>query len=275
VRLDDVKAVRLDDVKGFVFDIDGTLVHREGPTLHLQPGAVDVLTRIRASGRPLVLFTNGSHLPPQEFADEIRQGGLDVSDDELLTPLVSVRFYLRTHEHDGSVLAFVNDTVETYLEQAGVRLAGSDDDIDAVFVAHQDVVDFPKLERAARALLHGAPLLTGSYAPYYAGLNGPIFSRGAMVTAALAKVSGAKVTVVGKPSQAAVDAVSDRLGVPTGQIAVIGDDVGMDVALGRMCGARTILVTCGTSGDVERESLPDEHRPDAVVDGVATLLDWL
>jgi 5'-nucleotidase len=268
--------VRLDDVKGFVFDIDGTLVHREGPTLHLQPGAVDVLTSIRASDRPFVLFTNGSHLPPRAFAEEIRRAGLDVSDDELLTPLVSVLFYLHTHEHDGSVLAFVNDVVKEYLAEAGVALAGDDSpDVGAVFVAHQDVIDFPKLERAARVLLHGAPLLTGSYAPYYAGLDGPIFSRGAMVTAALAKVSGAMVTVVGKPSQAAVDAVSDRLGVPTDQIAVIGDDVEMDVALGRICGARTILVTCGTSGDVERESLPDEHRPDAVVDGVATLLDWL
>jgi ribonucleotide monophosphatase NagD (HAD superfamily) len=267
--------VRLDEARGFVFDIDGTLAHREGATLHLQPGAIDVLARIRESGRPFVLFTNGSHLPPQEFADEIRQAGLDVSDDELLTPLDSVLFYLRTHEHDGSVLAFVNDTVEAYLEQAGVRLAGSDDDIDAVFVAHQDVVEFAKLERAARALLHGAPLLTGSYAPYYAGLNGPIFSRGAMVTAALAKVSGTEPIVVGKPSRAALDAVRDRLGVPTEQIVVIGDDVTMDIALGRMCGARTILVACGTSGEVERETLPDEHRPDTVIDGVATLLDWL
>jgi HAD superfamily hydrolase (TIGR01450 family) len=268
--------VRLDQVKGFVFDIDGTLVHREGPALHLQRGAVDVLARIRASGRPFVLFTNGSHLPPGGFAAEIRQAGLDVLDDELLTPLVSVLFYLRTHGHNGSVLAFVNDVVKEYLAEESVPLAeGDDTDVGAVFVAHQDVVDFPKLERAARALLHGAPLLTGSYAPYYAGLNGPIFSRGAMVTAALAKVSGAEPIVVGKPSQAAVDAVSDRLGVPTGQIAVIGDDVGMDVALGRLCGALTILVTCGTSGDVDRETLPDEHRPDAVVDGVATLLDWL
>ncbi len=266
----------LSNVKGFVFDIDGTLVHREGPTLHLQPGAVDVLARIRASDRPLVLFTNGSHVPPRAFAEEIREAGLDVSDDELLTPLVSVLFYLRTHEHDGSLLAFVNDVVTAYLTEAGIPLAGDDDpNVGAVFVAHQDVVDFPKLERAARALLHGAPLLTGSYAPYYAGLNGPIFSRGAMVTAALAKVSGAEPIVVGKPSQAAVDAVGDRLGVPTGQIAVIGDDVAMDVALGRLGGARTILVASGISGDIERESLPDEHRPDTVVDGVAALLDWL
>ena len=266
----------LDDVKGFVFDIDGTLVHRERSTLHLQPGAVDVLARIRESGRPFVLFTNGSHLPPGAFAEEIRGAGLDISDDELLTPLTSVLFHLQTHEHDGSLLAFVNDVVADYLRESGIALTGDgDDDLGAVFVAHQDIVDFPKLERAARALLHGAPLLTGSYAPYYAGLDGPIFSRGAMVTAALAKASGAEPLVVGKPSQAAVDAVGDRLGVPTAEIAVIGDDVAMDIALGRLCGAHTILVTCGTSGDVDRDELPDEHRPDRVVEGVATLLDWL
>ena len=266
----------LDDVKGFVLDVDGTLLHREGRELHVQPGASDVLARIRASHRPFVLFTNGSHLPPEAYAEEIRGAGLDIADDQLLTPLTSVLFYLRAHEHDGSLLPFVNDVVAEYLADAGVPLAGADEsDIGAVFVAHQDDVDFPKLERAARALLDGAPLLTGSYAPYYAGLNGPIFSRGAMVAAALAKASGVAPTVVGKPSQAAVDAVSDRLGVPTDEIAVIGDDVTMDVALGHLCGARTILVTCGTSGDVDREMLPDEHRPHAVVDGVATLLDWL
>ena len=266
----------LDDIRGFVLDVDGTLLHRAGRELHVQPGASEVLAKIRESGRPLVLFTNGSHLPPEDYAEEIRGAGVDIADDELLTPLTSVLFYLRTHERDGSLLPFVKDGVAEYLAESGVPVAGEDDpDVGAVFVAHQDDVDFPKLERAARALLQGAPLLTGSYAPYYAGLDGPIFSRGAMVTAALAKVSGAEPIVVGKPSQAAVDAVSDRLGVPTDRIAVIGDDVAMDVALGRLCGAHTILVTCGTSGDVDREMLPDEHRPHAVVDGVATLLDWL
>jgi NagD protein len=268
--------VRLDDVDGFVFDIDGTLVHREGATLHLQPGATDVLARIRESARPFVLFTNGSHLPPEEFANEVRQAGLDIANDELLTPLTSVLFYLRAHEHDGSVLAFVNDKVEAYLEGAGVSLADNgESEIGAVFVAHQDAVEFAKLERAARALLDGAQLLVGSYAPYYAGLNGPIFSRGAMVAAALAKVSGAEPIIVGKPSQAALDAVSDRLGVPTDKIAVIGDDVTMDVALGRLGGARTVLVRSGISGDVDCDMLPDEERPDEVIDGVAELLDRL
>jgi HAD superfamily hydrolase (TIGR01450 family) len=258
-----------------VFDVDGTLLHRTGGELHVQPGACDVLAKIRASGRPLVMFTNGSHAPPEAYAHELRRGGLDLLEGELLTPLNSVLFYLRTHEQRGSVLAFVNDSVQEYLEQAGVPLSDGGFDVGAVFVAHQDALEFAKLERAARALVDGAPLLTGSYAPSYAGRDGPIFSRGAMVTAALAKASGAEPIVVGKPSQAAVDAISDRLGLPSNTIAVIGDDVTMDIALGRLCGARTVLVQSGTSGSVELEHIDEAERPDAVVEHVAALLDWL
>ncbi len=268
--------LELTGVRGFVLDIDGTLVHREGAKLHVQPGAAEVLARIRASSRPFALFTNGAHGSPEEFAAELRAAGLDVRDEELLTPLVSVQFYLRTHRIEGSVIAFVNPSARAYLEQGGVRVADADDtDVAAVFVAHVDAVEYPELERAAMVLLHGAPLLTASYAPYYAGANGPIFSRGAMTTAALAKASGAKPIIVGKSSEAALEAVRDRLGVPTDELAVIGDDVTMDIALGNLGGAHTILVRSGISGDIDRESLPEEQRPDDVVDGVGELLDWL
>jgi HAD superfamily hydrolase (TIGR01450 family) len=266
----------LTGVRGFVLDIDGTLVHREGPTLHVQPGAVEVLDRIRVSGRPFALFTNGAHGSPEDFAVELRAVGLDVRDDELLTPLVSVQFYLRAHHADGSVIAFLNPSAREYLERRGVHVAaGEETDVAAVFVAHVDTVSFPELERAARALLQGAPLLTASYAPSYAGANGPIFSRGAMVTAALAKASGAQPIIVGKPSEAALAAIHDQLGVPTEEIAVIGDDVTMDVALGRLGGSRTVLVQSGTAGRVELEHIAEGQRPDAVVERVATLLEWL
>ena len=96
-----------------------------------------------------------------------------------------------------------------------------------------------------------------------------------MVTAAIAKVTGARPTIVGKPSRAAVEEIRTRLGMPTGEIAVIGDDVGMDMALGRMGGSRTVLVRSGISGAAGLDKLPESRRPDAVVDGVADLLEAL
>jgi ribonucleotide monophosphatase NagD (HAD superfamily) len=81
--------------------------------------------------------------------------------------------------------------------------------------------------------------------------------------------------VVGKPSRAAVREISDRLGVPSRELAVIGDDLGMDIALGRLGGSRTILVRSGISGSVDLAGLPERQRPDAVVDGVEEVLGWL
>ena len=80
----------LDDARGFVFDVDGTLAHRgHDGRAHPQPGAVEVLERIRASGRPLALFTNGSHVTSETMAKHLREDGLPVADHEMLTPVDS------------------------------------------------------------------------------------------------------------------------------------------------------------------------------------------
>lgn len=267
--------MRLDDVKAFVLDVDGTLVHRAGDDVHVQPGAVEVLGRIRASGRRLAIFTNGSHESPGWFAEGLRKAGLDIADDEMLTPLRSVQAYLRMRRIDEPVLAFATGAAREFMLDQGMRLAGEDGPVGAVFVAHADTVDFDLLERAARAVIGGARLLTASYAPAYAGANGPILSRGAMTAAAIAKASSTRPVIVGKPSRAAWQTVERTLGTPGDEIAVIGDDLTMDVKLGRMGGARTVLVASGITGHLELADIPATHRPDAIVGGVAELLDLL
>jgi HAD superfamily hydrolase (TIGR01450 family) len=268
-------AVRLDDVKGFVFDVDGSLVHR-GPDFRSEPlpGAVEVIEAIRASGRPLVLFTNGSHLDPETFAAGLREDGLPIEDEEVLTPVVSAISYLRQHLPGRPVMVFGSDEIRRQMGSEDVPLVDTDD-AEAVFVAHVPQVDMEELETAARAVMKGAPLLTANYGPGYWGSNGLIFSRGAMTAAAIAKVTEVEPIVVGKPSAVAVEATSERLGVPSEQHAVIGDDLNMDIALGHLGGSRTILVRSGMSGSLDLDGIPEERRPDAVIDGVEQLLPWL
>ena len=257
--------------------MDGTLIHRAGDEVRVIPGAREVLERIRESGRPLVLFTNGSHMPPGSFARELRDVGLPVEDEQLLTPLCSVQSYLDRFHRPASVLPFLTDSAREYLEAAGVRLVDGDgrESVYVVFGAHTNQADFDQLERAARAVIAGARLLTGSYVPAYAGADGPILSRGAMITAAIAKASGARPTVVGKPSRAAVHEYHKRLGVPTDKTAVIGDDLFLDVALGHLGGSRTVLVRSGISANLDLDRVPEKRRPHVTVAGVAQLLDLL
>ena len=268
-------ALKLTQARGFVFDVDGTLVHR-GPDFRARPvpGANDVLERIRRSGRRLVLFTNGSHVPAEQIARGLTEDGLPVADDEVLTPVESAITYLRRYHADRPVFLFSTDVIRERIAAAGIRLS-SGEDAKLVLVTHADEVDIAALERAAHAVRRGARLLTGSYVPGFAGANGIVFSRGAMITAAIAKVSGGRPQVIGKPSRAAVGELRTHFKLPTQKLAVIGDDLGLDIRLGRMGASHTILVRSGTSGQIESERVPARLRPDAVIDSVADLLDSL
>ncbi len=168
----------LDGARAFVFDVDGTLVHR-GPDgrARPQPDAVEVLDRIRSSGRRLVLFTNGSHVPSASIAQALREDGLPIADEEMLTPTDSAVSYLSRRHRGQPVMLFASPAITEWMAAAGVRVTDGEDAA-VVFVAHLDHIDVSALERAARAILRGAPLLTSSYARGYAGANGIIFSRG-------------------------------------------------------------------------------------------------
>jgi NagD protein len=268
--------VRLDDVRGFVFDVDGTLVHRAGAEVLVLPGARETLDAIRASGRPFALFTNGSHMSPAAFARELREAGLPVADDQVLTPLCSLRTYLERLDRP-AVMPFATRAAREHLEAVGVRLVDGSPPaaVDAVFVSHPERIELDELERAARAVIAGARLLAASYVAAYAGADGPILSRGAMVAAAIAKVGGVRPIVVGKPSRAAVREVRRRLGVPTEEIAVIGDDLDLDIALGRLGGSRTVLVRSGISASLDLDHVPERRRPDAAVESIAELVGRL
>jgi HAD superfamily hydrolase (TIGR01450 family) len=265
-----VKSLR--EARGFVLDLDGTLIQRTRSGHEPIPGARELLAAIRNSGRPLLIFTNASHVAPQVLAAELREGGLEIRDDEVLTPVCCAISLFRRRRVD-AVLAFCTQATHERLTGAGVRVVGAADHFEAVFVAHPAEFEFAELEHAARGISGGAQLLTASYVAAYSGADGPIFSRGAMVTAALAKVTGARPSIVGKPSRPAVRELVGRLGLPSAELAVVGDDVALDIALGNLGGSYTVLVRTGISGERPLGRLPALQRPDDTVASVSELVE--
>jgi ribonucleotide monophosphatase NagD (HAD superfamily) len=195
----------------------------------------------------------------------------------MVSPVSSALSYLRRRHEDRPVLLFAQDPVRKFMAEAGVHVVDGEaaETAAAVLVLHVNDAPMTELERAARAVVAGAKLLTANYLPAYAGANGPIFSRGAMLTAAIAKAASVRPIVVGKPSRAAVQELRDHLGVPSERLLVTGDDVRMDVALGRQGGSLTVLVRTGITGGTDLSRLPERRRPHAVLDGVGELLGWL
>ena len=68
-------------IRGFMFDLDGTLVlgDRTGKSYDVLPGAVEVLTRLRKRDFPYLVLTNGSaHPPAAQAAMMARSSGFAV-----------------------------------------------------------------------------------------------------------------------------------------------------------------------------------------------------
>src|SRR4051794_41517324 len=96
------------------------------------PGAVEVLNAIRESGRKLAIFTNGSHLPPEEFARELRADGLPVSDAEIVTPVRSALSYLRRRYDSAPVMLFAQPSDSKLIRHGSVKVTVCDDSKDTL-----------------------------------------------------------------------------------------------------------------------------------------------
>ena len=152
--------LQLGDVAGFVFDVDGTLAQRgaDGVTRPL-PGAADVLERDpRLRPSVSLLFTNGEPRSVGRVSRAgLREKGLPVGDDELLTPPDSA-ITLSPALPPGPPGAALRQPTRSASGSArrAFRLAERRRAPGVVLVAHVDEIDFASLERAARAVLGGS-----------------------------------------------------------------------------------------------------------------------
>ena len=140
--------IRLDDVGGFVFDVDGSLVHR-GADFRSQPlpGAVEVLEAIRASGPPAGPVHERQPPRPGDVRGGLREDGLPVADAELLTPVCSARSPTCKHRHPGRAARWSSARRRSRRGWSAKACHSTDgEEAEAVFVAHVEEVDLATLE---------------------------------------------------------------------------------------------------------------------------------
>jgi len=240
--------------KAFVFDVDGTLTVSDGADWRgavALPGAVDLLTWLRQSGRPYVLFTNGSTEPPAVYAERLRAAGLPIDDWQMITPGVTAAEII-AHEYPGrAVLVLGTDGVRAPLtermipivdmaeaEQAGVVLVGWD-----------TVITYEQIEAASRAIWSGADLLVTSLAPVFVTKRGPRPGWSGSVAAAITWITGKEARVTGKPAPEGLRAIARMLDLRPEDLTLVGDDLDLELRMGHEAGSATVLVRTGTSAD--------------------------
>jgi ribonucleotide monophosphatase NagD (HAD superfamily) len=79
---------RLHNARGFVFDLDGTLVLGDKRNAGLQPlpGAIEFTRELARRGTPFAILTNGTVRTPEQYAGKLRALGFALEDRSMLTP---------------------------------------------------------------------------------------------------------------------------------------------------------------------------------------------
>ncbi|HTR91499.1 MAG TPA: HAD hydrolase-like protein [Trebonia sp.] len=276
---------RLRDARGFIFDMDGTLAlgDRVNHGLTPLPGAVDMLAWVRDRGLPYVVFTNGTNRSPAHFAAVLREAGLDVPDDQMMTPASSAvimfakRGYKRVMVLGGPGLAEPLaaagiEVVPPVPPAADTRPAERPAAVDAVLVGWFREFTLAHLEAACDAVWSGAALYSASQTPFFATAGGRALGTSRAICAMITSVTGCRLTVTGKPSLDALRAASARLGVRGHHLVVVGDDPLLEVPMAHRGHALAVAVQTGLAGPDAYDRLPPEKRPHLHLRGIDELL---
>ncbi|MGH3682622.1 MAG: HAD-IIA family hydrolase [Natronosporangium sp.] len=246
-----------------LLDLEGTL-YEKGRVL---PGAVATLDWLREHGHRVRFLTNIDSRPPEAIAAELAGLGLPVPAGELFTPLSAARALLAA-----APAARAYPLLSPGLWPLLPGLADRPPYSHVLVGDCRDVLDYPRLDGAFRAVRDGAELLALQRGRYFRRDDGDHVDTGAVV-AGLEYATGVTARVLGKPARDFFALAAGSLGVDLGRCLVVGDDAGTDIAGGRAAGTRTVQVRTGKYPDQAAEGRTGaaDHTVDSVADLPALL----
>jgi HAD superfamily hydrolase (TIGR01458 family) len=255
-------------MRAILFDMDGVL-YNSGEAIE---GAAETLKWLRAQQIPHLFVTNTSSRGRDALIEKLARFGVPASKDEILTPAAAAAQWLRGRG-SGPVALFVKPALRD--EFTGLACIGDEAASGARYVVIGDLGDswdFRTLNRAFR-LLHSNPestLIALGMTRFWEAPDGLSLDVAPFV-AALEHATRRKAVVFGKPARAFFEIASEKLGVATAEILMVGDDIEIDVAGAQEAGLKGALVKTGKFRPLDLEGA---FRPDVVLDSVADLRVW-
>lgn len=252
----------LSSIRGLLIDIDGVVTIGGA----LVPGSQDALQRLDKARLPYRFITNTTRRARGRVAADLAALGLRVDVAHVYTPAALARAYCA----ERGLAPFLVTHPDLVQDFAGLSSAGRE----AVIVGDAgDYFTYAQMNAAFRKLTHGADFLALATNRAFQDGDGELSLDAGPFVAALEFASRRKATVFGKPARAFFDAAVAGLGLPHGEVAMIGDDVEADVGGALDAGLSGILVRTGKYRSGQESALA--RPPTLVADSLARAVDAL
>ncbi len=254
-------------VRGFLLDMDGTFYLSD----RLLEGALSFIHLLREQKKEFLFLTNNSSKQGRQYAEKISRLGLPVAEESVLTSGEATALYL-SEEHRGADIYLVGTPpLEDEFRQHGFHLV--DKDPQFLVLGFDTTLTYQKLWALCDFVRAGVPYIATHPDFNCPTENGFMPDVGAMIAFVKAATGREPDLVVGKPNRRIVDAAAAKLKLHVNELAMIGDRLYTDIALGPASGIITILVLSGETKIEDLENSP--FQPDYIFENLAGVVDWL
>lgn len=253
------------EVAAIVCDLDG-VVYRGREAV---PHAVAVLRRVTV---PIVYATNNAGRPPQVVAEHLRELGLSVDAEDVLTSAQAGAAAIAERMPGATVLAIGGEGVEAALIESGLQATrDGESTCDAVLQGYGPAVTMSDLADAAMAIQNGAWWVATNTDLTIPLARGIAPGNGTLVRAVAQAVGRDPDRVCGKPFPDLYLVAAARLGVPPHTIIGIGDRLDTDIEGANAAGSPAVLVLTGVDSRASAERAPAHQRPSLVINDLRDL----
>jgi NagD protein len=255
--------VRTGEIKSWLMDMDGVLVHEE----HAIPGAQEFLTRLRESGTPFLVLTNNSIYTRRDLAARLAATGLEVPEASIWTSALATAKFLSDQRPGGTAFVIGEAGITTALHESGYTM--TDRAPDYVVLGETRTYSFERITAAIRLIDRGARFICTNPDATGPSLEGPLPAAGS-VAALITRATGVEPYYVGKPNPLMMRSALNAIDAHSESTAMIGDRMDTDIVAGLEAGLESILVLTGVTTREQAERFP--FRPSRIVDSVADLV---
>ena len=256
----------LDQIKCYMLDMDGTFYLGD----KLLPGALNFMGYLHENKIDYLFLTNNSSKHGGIYAEKIKKLGFEVEETRILTSGEATTIFLNNKTKYRKIFLVGTPALEEEFVCAGFKLV--DKKPDAVVLGFDTTLTYDKIWKFCDFVRVGLP-----YIATHPDFNCPTESGfmpdiGSFIALVEASTQRRPDVIIGKPHGHIVDAVVEKTGFKLDEIAMIGDRLYTDIALGK-AGITTILVL---SGETKLEDLEkSEHQPDWVFNDLADFVEYL
>ena len=256
----------LGNIKCFLLDLDGTFYLGE----KLLPGALELLQFLDERKLDYLFLTNNSSKHAGQYMEKLSRFKVNVGKEHILTSGEATTIYLQKEIPNAKVFVIGTKALEEEFVNCGFRLVENEPDV--IVLGFDTTLTYKKLWKICDFVRDGYTYIATHpdvNCPTETGFMPDIGSFIALIESSTGRKPD---VVIGKPFDHMVEAVIERVGHKKDEIAMIGDRLYTDIAMGRT-GIKTILVL---SGETKKSDLAlSEIKPDIIVEdlrGVVSLL---